>query len=65
MAAVDEELQALKQRQAELHAAAADIGSAARMAAAEQQLTQLEQAIQQAAEEEEQVQHLLQELDKV
>lgn len=66
MSAVDHELQALKQRQAELHAAAADIGSAARVAAAEQQLAQLEQAMSRASEEQEaQVQHIMQELKQV
>lgn len=47
-AALSEEEQALHARQAELAAAAADVGREARLAAARQQLAALEVALQQA-----------------
>lgn len=66
MAGVCAELNALRQQQAELHMAAADVGSAARLAAAEQQLADVEQALQQAdAEHSERVERLTQQLNKV
>lgn len=66
MAAVSAELDALKQHQAELHMSAAELGAAARMEAAEQQLAGLQQVLQQAdAEHAAKVEQILQQLAQV
>jgi F0F1-type ATP synthase epsilon subunit len=66
MAAVSAGLDALKQHQAELHMSAAELGAAARMEAAEQQLAGLQQVLQQAdAEHAAKVEQILQQLAKV
>lgn len=66
MAAVSAELEALKQHQAELHMSAAELGAAARMEAAEQQLAGLQQVLQQAdAEHAAKVEQILQQLAQV
>jgi uncharacterized membrane protein YgcG len=66
MAAVAAGLDALKQHQTELHMSAAELGAAARLEAAEQQLTDLQQVLQQAdAEHAAKVEQILQQLTKV
>jgi hypothetical protein len=59
-------MEALKQHQTELHMSAAELGAAARLEAAEQQLADLQQVLQQAdAEHAAKVQQILQKLAKV
>jgi ABC-type transport system involved in cytochrome bd biosynthesis fused ATPase/permease subunit len=65
-AAVAAGLDALKQHQTELHMSAAELGAAARLKAAEQQLTALQQVLQQAdAEHAAKVEQIIQQLTKV
>jgi hypothetical protein len=66
MAAVAAGLDALKQHQTELHMSAAELGAAARLEAAEQQLTDLQQVLQQAdAAHAAKVEQILHQLTKV